>query len=304
MDLDAGTTQVIDPWPFSTRHRDALVPMTEVMIPARDGLTLPALLMRPKGVTGPAPLVIEVHGGPAMHDTRQYNHFRQYLANRGYAVLSVNFRGSTGFGRAHQAAGFGTFGRAMQEDLVDAARCAVDQAIADPKAIAIMGASYGGYASALAALRDADTFAAAVVEFPMLDLAYQSQFPPAAWGLGIGEWIRYFGDPANPDALAQMTAHSPVTHAADLSVPMLIHAGRWDRVTGFEQVEAFLAAAGPDAPPDAPIDSLIFDEAGHGLGRWQDNVTRARRIEAFLATHLGGRAEGVSVADLGAKLVK
>ena len=134
----------------------------------------------------------------------------------------------------------------------------------------------------------------------MLDLAYQSQFPPAAWGLGIGEWIRYFGDPANPDALAQMTAHSPVTHAADLSVPTLIHAGRWDGVTGFEQVEAFLAAAGPDAP----IDSLIFDEAGHGLSRWQDNVTRARRIEAFLATHLGGRAEGASVADLGAKLVK
>lgn len=248
MDLDAGTTRLIEPWPFSTRHRDALVPTTEVMIPARDGLILPSLLTRPKGVTGPVPLVIEVHGGPAMHEERRYNHFRQYLANRGYAVLVVNFRGSTGFGRAHQAAGFGAFGRGMQDDLVDAARWAVDQGIADPKAIAIMGASYGGYAAALAALRDADTFTAAVAEFPMLDLAYQSQFPPAAWGLGIGEWTRYFGDPADPAALAQMTAHSPVTHAADLAVPMLIHAGRWDGVTGFEQVEAFLAAAGPDAP--------------------------------------------------------
>ena len=293
-DLQEGTVRRIADFPFGVRHGPDLVATEAVTIPARDGLALPALLLRPAGVTAPGPLVIEVHGGPEAHEIWAYHHFRQFLANRGYAVLVVNFRGSSGFGQAFRDAGFGAYGGAMQDDLVDAARWAVAEGIADPAAVAVLGASYGGYGAAMAALRDPDSFAAAVVEFPMLDVAYQSNFPPAFWGLDLARWTRYFGDPADAAALGQMRARSPVTGAGNLGVPMLILAGKRDPITGFEQVEQFARAA--EAAP-MPPEVHIFEEEGHGVGRWQGEVVRARRIEAFLHRTLGGRAEGASVAD-------
>jgi dienelactone hydrolase len=300
-DLEAGSVRRIAAFPFGIRHRANLVATEEVTITARDGLALPSLLLRPAGVGAPGPLVIEVHGGPEAHEIWAYAHFRQFLVNRGYAVLVVNFRGSSGFGKAFRDAGLGgAFGRAMQDDLVDAARWAVAQGIADPGAVAVMGTSYGGYAAAMAALRDPETFAAAVVEFPMLDVAYQSNFPPAFWGLDMARWTRYFGDPTDPDALGQMRALSPTTGAADLARPMLILAGKRDPITGFEQVEDFArAAAAAPMPPEVHI----FDEEGHGVGSWQGNVVRARKIEEFLHRRLGGRAEGASVADLAAEWI-
>jgi len=135
-------------------------------------------LLRPKGVDGAAPMVLEVHGGPARQVKWEYHHFRQFLVNRGYAVLAVNFRGSSGLGKIYQAAGYGEYGRKMQDDLVDATLWAIDQGIADPKAIAINGSSYGGYASAMGLVRDPDLFKAGIIEHAMLDVAYQSQYPP------------------------------------------------------------------------------------------------------------------------------
>lgn len=299
-DLEAGTSRRLAEFPFRTRNLDKLAASEWVTIPARDGLGLSGVLVRPKGISAPAPLVIEVHGGPAAHDIWQYNHFRQYLANRGYAVLSVNYRGSTGQGRAFQEAGFRTYGRAMQDDLVDAARWAVAQGIADADAIAVMGTSHGGYMAAMAVLRDPDVFKAAVVEFPMLDIAYSHDFFPQSWGLSMFEMTRYFGKPDVAEDRAEMVAHSPVTHVEGLTRPILLHAGRWDRITGFEQAEDFLRKAGDKA---ALIDFHIFDEAGHGVDRWQDRVTRARRIEAFLHDHLGGRKEGFSLAPVAAEWI-
>ncbi|PTX57455.1 dipeptidyl aminopeptidase/acylaminoacyl peptidase [Litoreibacter ponti] len=290
-----GTSQELGEFSFRRKHLDKLVPTEEVRIPARDGLEIPALLLRPKGVTGPAPLVVEVHGGPAAHVDWNYHHFRQFLTNRGYAVLSVNFRGSTGFGRAFQAKGFREYGRAMQTDLYDAAQWAVDQGIADPDALAIQGGSYGGYASGMAATERGGPFDAAIVEHAVLDVGYQMRNNPFAWGLNEVYMTRYFG---TIDAdFETMETYSPITRAADLAMPTLVVAGKRDRVVGFEQSEEFLRRA---RESDHAVEELIFEDEGHGIDRWQNSVRHARRVEDFLARHLGGRSGGWDYIEIAA----
>ncbi|MFP7671924.1 alpha/beta hydrolase family protein [Marivita sp. S0852] len=288
-DLDTGQEQALGTFSFRERYLDHLVPSEEVTIKARDGTDLHAVLVRPQGVEGPVPLVVEVHGGPALHLQWEYHHFRQFLANRGYAVLAVNFRGSTGFGLEFQSKGFGQFGRAMQDDLVDAAKWAIAQGIADPNAVAIQGGSYGGYAAAMAMVRDADVFAAGIAEHAVLDVLYQMRNNPFAWGLTPEYTTRYFGDPDMTEDAEIMTAYSPVTRVNSLEDPMLVVAGKRDSVVGFEQSEAFLNAARESGKA---VDELIFEDEGHGIARWQNEIRHARRVEDFLAQHLGGRSGG------------
>ncbi|MGR3839393.1 MAG: alpha/beta fold hydrolase [Cognatishimia sp.] len=298
--LTAKTQLDLGDFAFHAKHAEAIVPTEEITIPARDGLQLPALLMRPKGVNGPVPLIVKVHGGPAAHRVWEYHHAEQFLVNRGYAVLVVNFRGSTGFGKAFQEAGFKAFGRAMQDDLVDAALWAVDQGIADPDALAVVGASYGGYASAMAVLREDNPFSAAIIEHAMLDVAYQSNFPPYYWGLNLPMWHSYFGDPANPDDLAQMQALSPNNLVENLDTPVLLVAGKRDRVVGFEQSEVFVRKAKDNG---INVELLLFEDEGHGLEKWQSNVLHARKIEDFLHEVLGGRSGGQSIAEKAAEFL-
>jgi dipeptidyl aminopeptidase/acylaminoacyl peptidase len=300
LDLTAKSQMHLGDYAFQSKHADAIVPTEEVTIPARDGLKLPALLMRPKGTEGPVPLIVKVHGGPAAHRVWEYHHSDQFLVNRGYAVLVVNFRGSTGFGKAFQAAGFKAFGRAMQDDLVDAALWAVDQGIADPDALAVAGASYGGYASAMAILREDNPFSAAIIEHAMLDVAYQSKFPPRFWGLSLPLWHSYFGDPLNPDDLAQMQAFSPNNLVENLDTPILVVAGKRDRVVGFEQSEIFVGRAKAQG---ADVELLLFEDEGHGLHKWQSNVLHARKVEDFLHRKLGGRSGGRSIVEQAANLL-
>ena len=289
MDLKAGTIRSLGETKFLTRHKDTLVPTEEVRIPARDGTSLPAFLMRPKGVTGPVPLIVWVHGGPARHSSWGYHHERQLLVNRGYAVLSVNFRGSTGYGKAFQELGYGEYGRAMQHDLEDAALWAVEAGIADAEALAVMGGSYGGYAAAMAVLQRPDLFKAAVVRHAMLDVEYQSQYPPADWALYLGGWHAYFGDPRDPEMAELQRKRSPVHLAADLQRPVSVIAGKNDQVTGVEQTEAFIKAA---QNAGADVQTLYFDDEGHGVGRWQNRIKQARAMEEFLQDHLGGQSGG------------
>jgi dipeptidyl aminopeptidase/acylaminoacyl peptidase len=209
------------------------------------------------------------------------------LVNRGYTVLDINYRGSTGYGKAFQQAGYGEYGRKMQDDILDARDWLIDQGIADPEAIAVAGASYGGYASAMAMTRDPEAFAAGVVEFPMLDVEYQSRFPPLFWGLGIENWYRYFGDPSEEAVREEMKLHSPQYQIENLAEPLLIVAGREDRVVGYAQTKRFVMDA---EERNKDIDFLVFDKAGHWLTRWQDKITHARHLEEFLAKHLGGRS--------------
>lgn len=288
-DLETGSEKQLSEFSFRRAYKDRLVKTKEVWIPARDGMDIHALLLRPKGVSGPAPLVVGVHGGPASHTIWQYHHYRQFLVNRGYAFLSVNFRGSTGFGKAYQAAGFGEYGRAMQDDLVDAANWAVAEGIADPKAMAIIGGSYGGYAAAMGMTRDAGVFKAGIVEHAVLDVPYQMRNNPFAWGLTPEYTERYFGDVKDAGDLQTMQDLSPVTHVDKIQGHILVVAGKQDRIVGFEQSEAFIAAA-RDAGKE--LEEQIFEDEGHGVGRWQNKIRHARKVEDFLAQHLGGQSGG------------
>lgn len=283
---------------FFERHGDDLVTLSEVTFKARDGMDIHAFLHRPQNVDGPVPLMVLIHGGPAHNTSWKYSHWRQFLVNRGYAVLSVNFRGSTGYGKAYQAAGYRTFGRAMQHDVEDAALWAIEQGIADPKAIGVAGGSYGGYSAAMAALQRPDLFKAAIVEHAMLDVKYQSQFPPPSWGLNLYHWTKYFGDPKSEADLAIMGEYSPIKLAPTLEVPMLLIAGKRDGVVGFEQSEHFFELSA-DAP--VPPVSYLFEDEGHGIDSWQNEITRARIVEDFLHEHLGGRSGGWDWIEIAAE---
>lgn len=281
------------------RHSDKLTEVEIARFDARDGLSIPAYLSLPKGfdpkTDDPIPFVLRVHGGPSGGEFLKYDHEVQFLNNRGYGTLSVNFRGSIGYGRAFQAAGFRQFGRAMQDDIVDGAKWLADQGLADPENIAIMGSSYGGYSAALAMTRDPGLFAAAIVEFPLLDVEFQSRHFPLFWNNSIGSWTRYFGDPANPDDVALMREYSPTNHVENITGPILLTAGKRDAITGYQQAARFetaALAAGKD------ITSHLFKNEGHGLRDWKNRVARARLIEDFLAKHLGGRSGRFDYSEL------
>jgi dipeptidyl aminopeptidase/acylaminoacyl peptidase len=249
----------------------------------------------PENVSGPIPFIVYVHGGPAGVTSSGYNHGTQFLVNRGYGVLSVNFRGSTGFGKAFQAKGFKEFGRAMQDDITDAANWLVAEGLADTDALAVMGTSYGGYSATLAMTRDAGLFDAAIVEFPMLDVEFQSKYHPGFWNDGIAGWWRYFGQIDNPEDLAMMREYSPINRVDDLHGPLLVLGGVRDQITAVQQVRDFEKAA-QKAGKDAQFH--YFSEAGHGVSHWRDHLRRARLLEDFLADHLGGRSGGFELVEM------
>lgn len=300
VDLEKGSYEKLGEYHFR-RFADHLVGEETVRFLARDGLEIPAIMMKPKGISGPIPYVVEIHGGPASHVSMGYDHFKQFLVNRGYGVLSVNFRGSTGFGKTFQAKGYREFGRAMQDDIADAARWLIKEGHADADAIAVMGASYGGYASALAMTRDRGLFKAAIVEFPMLDIAFQSRYHPGFWEQGINGWWRYFGKPDVPEDLALMEEFSPSARIGDLHGPLMIIAGNRDQITAVQQVRDFEQAA---AANGKNVTAHYFPQAGHGIVRWQDRLRRARLIEDFLSETIGGRTGGFELVEWAVDMVQ
>lgn len=276
------------------RFKDRLVQEQPVTFPARDGLNIPAILTMPKGASGPIPFIVNIHGGPAGYSGLGYDHDTQFLANRGYGVLSVNFRGSIGFGKEFQAKGFREFGRAMQDDIADAALWLVDEGMADKDALVAMGSSYGGYAAVLAMTRDPDLFDAAIVEFPMLDVEFQSKYHPGFWESGIDGWWRYFGKPDTPTDLELMKTYSPSNLIDKLHGPILLIGGMRDQITAVQQAKDFEAAA---VSAGKDIEAHYFPDAGHGVNNWRDRLRRARLLEDFLAAQVGGRTGGFEFVE-------
>ena len=276
------------------RFKDHFVQEEAVTFEARDGIEIPAVLTKPADVKGPIPFVVYIHGGPAQHVGVGYRHGTQFLVNRGYGVLSVNFRGSTGFGREFQSKGFNEFGRVMQDDIADAANWLVDEGLADTDALIAMGMSYGGYSAALAMTRDPGLFDAAIVEFPMLDIEFQSKNYPGFWENGIDGWWRYFGKVDNPEDLELMRTYSPSNRVEEIHGPILLMTGLRDEITAVQQVKDFETKA-MDAGKD--IEAHYFPEAGHGVRHWRDELRRARLMEDFLAKHAGGRSGGFEFAE-------
>lgn len=267
-----------------------LAPMEPVTITARDGRALPSFLTLPQGVAPvDLPLVLLVHGGPWFRDTWGYHGDVQLLANRGYAVLQVNFRGSTGYGKAHMQAGIGELAGAMHDDLIDAVEWAVAEGIADRARLAIFGGSYGGYATLVGVTFTPDVFAAAIDYVGISSLPnFMATLPEIARPYLANNWIRYVGDPSDPEQLADMLARSPITKVDEIRTPLFVVQGANDpRVVQAESdnlVEA-LRARGVE------VEYMIKADEGHGFVNPENTIDMFRATERFLAQHLGGRTE-------------
>ena len=297
VDTRSSETEWIGTHDFA-RHADALAETEFQKIKARDGLDIPILLTRPVGVEGPAPMVALIHGGPSSHDIWEYDHEVQFLANRGYAVLRVNYRGSTGYGRTFERAGDHQYGRGMQDDIQDAVQWAIDQGYADPNAVAIMGGSFGGYSAMMGVARDPEFYAAGISIVGAVDLEYQTVHSPHFWGVDKTSWTQIIGDPDNPEHLLEMRDNSPINLIDNITKPVLLAHGIQDRVVDRADSERFerrLRELGK------VHEAYYYEKEGHGFDRWQTRVDFYRRLEEFLAQHLGGRSGGLDYVELAAK---
>ncbi|MGW8437674.1 S9 family peptidase [Nocardiopsis sp. NPDC055879] len=276
--------------PYPHLDPEALAPMRPVTITARDGLELPSYLTLPVGLDPVGlPMVLLVHGGPWARDSWGFDHSVQLLANRGYAVLQVNFRGSTGFGKAHMEAAIGEFAGKMHDDLIDGVDWAVAQGYADPERVAIFGGSYGGYATLVGVTFTPDRFAAAVGYVGVSNLAnYMRTQPEFVRPALANNWYRYVGDPDVPEQEADMLARSPISRIDEIRTPLMLVQGANDsRVVRAEsdQIAEGLRARGVD------IEYIVFDDEGHGFVHPKNLITMFDSAERFLAEHLGGRTE-------------
>lgn len=250
---------------------------------SRDGLVIHAFLHLPTGVL-PAklPAVILCHGGPAAMVAHGGDPVARFLASRGLVVLEPNFRGSSGFGKEFEAAGFGQWGRAMQDDLADGVKWLVDNGLADPARIGIVGASYGGYAALAGATLHPWTYRCAVAIAGPSNLL---TFLAAPYSMGATAYLRMVvGDPqSDADRLREV---SPALHAHQVRIPILIaHGSRDSRVpiAESEQMVAALQAQGK------PVEYLAFPEEGHSYWCENTSLTLFRAVERFLGEHLGSR---------------
>lgn len=260
----------------------ALAKTRPVALTSRDGLPLRGYLTCPKGVPERGlPMVLLVHGGPWGRDRYDFDPEVQFLANRGYAVLQINFRGSSGYGRAFLEAGWKEFGARMQEDLLDAVQWAVGQGIADPGRIAIMGNSYGGYAALVGLIDSPEVFACGIDGFGPSDLAALMRTRPRAWMLK-----KFFGDCEIAADLARMKEKSPLFKADQVVRPLLIMYGAEDQRVDLEQSTKMIQAL---EKAGKPVESHSFPDEGHWIVGPKNRLTYYRLIEDFLARHLGGR---------------
>jgi dipeptidyl aminopeptidase/acylaminoacyl peptidase len=267
-----------------------LAKMEPVTIAARDGLPLVSYLTRPIGAEGPVPMVLLVHGGPWSRNRWGYRPLHQWLANRGYAVLSVNFRGSRGFGKTHLNAGNRQWAARMHDDLIDAVNWAVSGNVADPDRVAIMGASYGGYATLVGLTMTPEFFAAGVdIVGPSHVRTLLESIPPY-WEPMRARFDARVGSAADGDLLELI---SPLNYVEAIRRPLLIGHGRNDpRVKEAEsrQIVEAMQARG------LPVTYVLFPDEGHGFRRPENRLAFHAITEVFLAEHLGGRFEPIGDA--------
>ncbi|MGA1770328.1 MAG: S9 family peptidase [Steroidobacteraceae bacterium] len=275
-----------------------LQPMHPREIVARDGLTLTAYLTLPPGSdpdgdgvpADPVPMVLLVHGGPWARDDYGYNGYHQWLANRGYAVLSVNFRGSTGFGKAFISAGDLQWGRKMHDDLIDAVEWAAGEGVARRDQVAIMGGSYGGYAT-LAGLAFTPTdFACGVDIVGPSNLETLLQTIPPYWTAVVEQFHQRMGNPNTEEGRALLRERSPLYSAGNIVRPLLIGQGANDpRVKQAESDQIVDAMR----ERKIPVTYVLFPDEGHGFARPENNIAFNAVTENFLAGCLKGRSEPI-----------
>jgi dipeptidyl aminopeptidase/acylaminoacyl peptidase len=278
-----------------------LRPMKPVEIRARDGLTLVAYLTLPPGSGAddggagrrpakPLPMVLDVHGGPWARDSYGFNAEHQWLANRGYAVLSVNYRGSTGFGKNFINAGDHEWAGNMHEDLLDAVDWAVQEKIAIADKVAIYGGSYGGYAALVGLTFTPDRFACGVDIVGPSNLATLIGSIPPYWKSFLEDMTRRIGDPRTDDGRKLLEARSPLTFVDRIARPLLIAQGANDPRVKQAESDQIVAAM---KKKQLPVTYVLFPDEGHGFARPQNRLAFYAIGEGFLSKCIGGRYEPI-----------
>jgi len=258
--------------------------------PSRDGLQIHGYLHFPLGVPrDKLPTVLLVHGGPWARDTWGYDPQAQWLANRGYLVVQVNFRGSTGYGKSFVSAGDREWGAKMHDDLLDAVAWVVDQGYADPERVGIFGGSYGGYAALVGATFTPELFACAVDLVGPSNLKTLIESIPPYWAPMIATFHTRVGNPDTEEDF--LWSRSPLSRVDNVSIPLLIAQGANDprvKQAESEQIVAALREKGIDH------EYLLFEDEGHGFAKPENRIRFYAQAERFLAQHLGGRREDES----------
>ncbi len=295
-DTDPGATYLFDrvnrTLDFQYRPRpnlpvEHLTKMEPVRYPSYDELEVSAYLSLPKEMPSEdLPAILLIHGGPWARDSWGYDAFAQFLANRGYAVLQPNFRGSTGYGKKFLNAANGEWGRAMQDDITAGVDYLVRRGIADPARIGIMGGSYGGYATLAGLTFTPDVYAAGVSIVGPSNLLTLLDSIPAYWETIREMFYKRMGNPNTEEGVNQLKDQSPLFHAEKIKVPLLVVQGANDpRVKQAESDQIVIAMRNLGLP----VEYLVAPDEGHGFARPENNMAFIAAMEKFLARHLGGR---------------
>ena len=271
----------------SSLNNYTLSPVEEVTFTSSDGLDIHGYITYPKGDKRTAlPVVLYVHKGPWARDTWGYNPVVQWLANRGYVCLQINYRGSLGYGKAFLNAGNKEWGGKMQNDLLDAVNWAIKKSIADPDRIAIYGSGYGGYASLLGATSSSFFCCSVALECPANLITFLQSFPPSVWKIYQKRWMDRIGEPSMEKEL--LISRSPFYNVDNIKIPLLIAHGLKDDIissTETYQIVRAIKSLGLDA------EYVVFPDEGHNIKKPKNLLKFYVMAEKFLSRYLGGRYE-------------
>jgi dipeptidyl aminopeptidase/acylaminoacyl peptidase len=282
--------------------RAALSPMSVVRYPSSDGLEIPAYLTLPKGLPPKnLPVIVLPHGGPWGRDVWGYNTLHQFAANRGYAVLSPNFRGSTGFGRKFLNAGNGEWGRKMQDDITWGVKYLVSKGIADPKRIGIMGGSYGGYATLAGVAFTPELYKAGVDIVGPSNLATLLEAIPPYWEAGRKMMYARMADLGTEEGRKWLAERSPLNSASKIKTPLMVVQGANDPRVAKREAEQIVIAL---RDRGFPVEYLLADDEGHGFQRPVNNMAMFMAVEKFLAGQLDGRYQEGGKPEVVARLAE
>ncbi|GAB4418461.1 MAG: hypothetical protein OHK0021_23630 [Bryobacter sp.] len=285
---------------FEKLPRPSLSEMKPIRYRSSDGLEIPAYLTLPRGLA-PAklPLLVVPHGGPWARDQWGYNGLVQFLANRGYAVLLTNFRGSTGYGKKFLNAGNGEWGKKMQDDLTWGVRHLVEQGIADPKRIGIMGGSYGGYATLAGVAFTPEVYRAAVDIVGPSNLNTLLEAIPPYWESFRKTLYARMADPNDPQGKVWLKERSPLNQADKIKTPLMVVQGANDPRVNKAEADQIVVAL---RDRKFPVEYLVAPDEGHGFQRPVNNMAMFMAVEKFLALHLDGRYQEGGTPEAVARL--